>query len=115
MEDAPLQSSIDVAIEQVEPFSKIVTPIRILADIFSQDQQVTISWPWSPKPIPVQLSFTCPLSCWVKLHTIKHRKFVQVTLEGQCDMVLNVDLPKLSFGEDVKVIDYNVPSSQVSI
>lgn len=92
----------------------MVTPIRILADIFSQDQQVTISWAWSTKPIPVHLSFTPPLTSAVRLHTVKHRKFVQVTLMGKCDMVLNVDLPKLSFGDDVKVIDYNVPSSQVS-
>ncbi|KAI4467519.1 epilepsy holoprosencephaly candidate 1/tmem1 [Holotrichia oblita] len=113
LEDVPLQNSIDIAIQQIEPFSKMVTPIRILADIFSQDQQVTISWAWSTKPIPVHLSFTPPLTSSVRLHTVKHRKFVQVTLTGKCDMVLNVDLPKLNFGEDVKVVDYNVPSSQI--
>ncbi|XP_022909829.2 trafficking protein particle complex subunit 10 [Onthophagus taurus] len=111
--DAPLQSTIEIPIEQTEPEQKTVTTLRVLADQFSKDQQITIRWPFSQKPIPVALSFTTPMSCTMRLHTARHRKFVQISVTGQCDLQLTVTTPKLLLGDGINVITHNIPSSQI--
>ena len=112
--DVPLSRNVKFEVSHTEPFSSTATVVRVLADITSTDHQIVIASPWSSKPISVALSFTSPLSASMRLHTVTHRKFVWVNLVGQRDVSLFVDLPKLSFGNDIKVVDYNIPLSQVS-
>lgn len=113
--DVLLSRNVKFEVTHTEPFSSTTMVVRVLADIMSTDHQVVITSPWSSKPISVALSFTSPLSASMRLHTVKHRKFIWVNLVGQRDVSLFVDLPKLSFGNDMKVVDYNIPLSQVSV
>lgn len=111
--DEPLTTNLEVEITAKEPFASMHVPIRILAETPSKEHQVTLNCPWSSKPIPVMLCFTCPLSSTWRLHTAQHRKFVQVTVMGQCDKTLVLQSPSLSVGDGCKVQDLSPSSSQV--
>lgn len=110
-----LTNSIEITLENAEPFNCTNIPIRVLADLPSKDHQVTIYYPWSTKPLQVPLSFTPPLTTSWKLYTVNHRKFIQVSVVGHCEKTLLVKLPTLSVGEGVEISDFNIPSSQVCI
>lgn len=112
--DEPLTTNLEVEITAVAPFSSMHVPIRILAETPSKEHQVTLNCSWSSKPIPVLLCFTCPLSSTWRLHTVQHRKFVQVTVTGQCDKTLVLESPSLGVGDGCKVLDLNPSSSQVN-
>lgn len=114
MTDASLTSNIEIVIDTIEPFKSTCIPIRVLAELLSKDNQITIITPWTEKPIPVTLSFTQPLTTSWKLYTVNHRKFIQISVMGQCDTELIVDLPNLNVNESIKVREFNIPSSQVS-
>lgn len=111
--DEPLTTNLEVEITETAPFSSTYIPVRILAETPSKEHQVTLSCPWSAKPIPVVLCFTCPLSSTWRLHTAQHRKFVQVTVTGQCNKTLVLESPNLKAGDGCKVQDLNPSSSQV--
>lgn len=109
-----LTNNVEIKIDNIKPFSSTCIPLRVLADLSSKDNQITITSQWTNKPIPVALSFTPPLTTSWKLYTVNHRKFVQITVTGQSDKKLTVDLVKLNIGDDVKVVDCNISTSQVS-
>lgn len=109
----PLVSNLEIKVDKIEPFTNTCIPIRVLAEIASKDNQITIISPWAQKPIPVSLSFTQPLSTSSKLYTVNHRKFVQISVIGHCDKELTVGLPTLNVNESIQVQDFNIHSSQV--
>lgn len=111
--DQPLVSTLEIAVTETAPFSRMHVPIRILAETPSKEHQVTLSCSWSTKPIPVVLCFTCPLSSIWRLHTTQHRKFVQVAVTGQCDKSLVLDSPNLNVADGFKLQSMNPCSSQV--
>lgn len=112
--EAPLVSNLEIQVENIEPFTSTCILIRVLAELMSKDNQITIVNPWTEKPIPVTLSFTQPFSTSWKLYTVKHRKFVQISVTSQCDKELLFDMPTLNVNESVQVRDLSIPSSQVS-
>lgn len=85
-----------------------------MADLFSKDHQVSISCPWSPKPIVVKLSFTPPLTTTWRLHTVLHRKFLQINVTGQCEKDLYVEKSQLFVGDICNLSERHSNSSQVS-
>lgn len=112
-ENEAMVSNLEIEITETAPFSSMHVPIRILAETPSKEHQVTLSCSWSPKPIPVVLCFTCPLSSTWRLHTAQHRKFVQVTVTGQCDKTLVLESPSLTVPDGFKLQGMNPFSSQV--
>lgn len=112
--DNQLTNNVEIKVNNTKPFASTSIPLRVLADLSSKDNQITITSQWTNKPIPVALSFTPPLTTSWKLYTVNHRKFVQITVTGQSDRKLTVDLVKLNIGDDVKVVDCNVSTSQVN-
>ncbi|KAJ8930533.1 hypothetical protein NQ314_016646 [Rhamnusium bicolor] len=87
----PLTSTLELEVGKNLPFTSTRTPLRVLADMLSRDPQVTIHCPWTTKPIVVVLNFTPPLTAVWRLHTMLHRKFVQVSITGQCEKDLIID------------------------
>lgn len=112
-ENEAMVSNLEIEITETAPFSGMHVPIRILAETPSKEHQVTLSCSWSTKPIPVVLCFTCPLSSTWRLHTAQHRKFVQVTVTGQCDKTLFLESPSLTAPDGFKLQGMNPFSSQV--
>lgn len=84
-----------------------------MADLLTKDHQVSINCPWANKPINVKLSFTPPLTASWRLHTVKFKKFVQISVVGQYDKSIYVKNPQLNVGDVCKVVDNNSNSSQV--
>lgn len=113
--DEPLTNNLEITLEQINSFSSTCIPIRVLADLPTKDHQVTISCPWSQKPIPVILSFSPPLTTSWKLYTVEQRKFIQISIVGLCNKDLDIKLTSLSISENVKVVDLNLQSSQVNV
>lgn len=112
-ENEPLVPNLEVEITKTAPFSSMHVPVRILAETPSKEHQVTLSCPWSSKPTPVMLCFTCPLSSTWRLHTAQHRKFVQITVTGQCDKTLVLESPSLNIADGFRLQGMNPSSSQV--
>ncbi|KAL3287860.1 hypothetical protein HHI36_002317 [Cryptolaemus montrouzieri] len=105
--EAALTSSCEFEVGHQEMFSSTRRKLRVLADMLSKDQQVSIICPWLAKPIVVSLSFTPPLTSSWKLHTVKHRKFLLINLMGQCHTDLIVGRPKLVVGKEREIVDKN--------
>lgn len=78
-----------------------------MADMLSKDHHVSIICPWSAKPIVVSLSFTPPMMTSWKLLTVKFRKFVQVSLTGQCQGDIAIQKPKLTTKQESRIVDKN--------
>jgi hypothetical protein len=112
--DEALTSSLEIEVGEKAPFSSTRMPLRVLADLHTKDHQVSIGCPWTTKPIVVKLSFTPPLTTTWRLHTVQHKKFVQINVTGQCDKDIYVEKPELSVGDVCKILDRNSKSSQVS-
>ncbi|KAJ8924392.1 hypothetical protein NQ315_007188 [Exocentrus adspersus] len=96
--DEPLVSALEFEVGENIRFTSTRTRLRILADMLSKDHQVTIHCPWTTKPILVPLNFTPPLTAGWRLHTVLHRKFVQVSVVGQCESDLIIDQAVLKTG-----------------
>ncbi|KYB25316.1 Trafficking protein particle complex subunit 10-like Protein [Tribolium castaneum] len=107
----PLTTSLEIELGERPPFSSTRTPLRVLADLLTKDHQVSISCPWTSKPIVVKLSFTPPLTTIWRLNTVQHRKFVQINVTGQCEKDIYVEKPQLSVGDFCKIVDRNHSSS----
>ncbi|CAG9863619.1 unnamed protein product [Phyllotreta striolata] len=110
---APLQNSLEIEVGTNVPFSSTKRSLRVLADAMSKDQQVTIHVPWSSKPIVVTLSFAPPLVATWKLFTVLKRKYVQITVTGQCDVDLVILGVNLNVGEMCELAEKNCVSSQI--
>ncbi|KAF7262889.1 SIDL trafficking protein particle complex subunit 10 isoform X2 [Rhynchophorus ferrugineus] len=108
---APLESYVEIEVGEKPTFCSAKIPLRIFADLFSKDQQVTITVPWDHKPILVQLNFSPPVSTTWRLSTVNHRKFVQVNIVGQCERDLLMQDPLLKI-KDIPVkpniVDYDL-------
>ncbi|XP_045483784.1 trafficking protein particle complex subunit 10 [Harmonia axyridis] len=105
--DAPLTNSCEFEVGKQEVFSSVRRELRVMADMLSKDHQVTILCPWNPKPIVVSLSFTPPLMSSWKLLTVKFRKFVQISLTGQCQTDINIEKPRLITKQECEVLNRN--------
>lgn len=99
-------NSLEITIEETRPYSTTVASIRVLAEVPSKDHQVTIICPWSSKSLPVTLSFAPPLKISWRLHTVKHRKYVQITVVGQCDRDLSIGDSSLTVSDN-KVVPFH--------
>uniref|UniRef100_A0A6P7FLM5 Trafficking protein particle complex subunit 10 isoform X1 n=1 Tax=Diabrotica virgifera virgifera TaxID=50390 RepID=A0A6P7FLM5_DIAVI len=110
--DEPLQSMLEIEVGQNVPFSSSRRSLRVLADPLLKDNQVTIHVPWTTKPIVVVLSFTPPLTSSWKLFTVLTKKFVQVTVTGQCDNLVARGV-NLNVGGVCELVERNCLSSQI--
>lgn len=106
---------LEIEIGERVPFTSTRTRLRVLADLLTRDHQVSIMCPWNSKAMVVKLSFTPPLTATWRLHTVQHRKFVQVQVTGQCDQPLYVENPQITTADTCRVVEFNSKSSQVSL
>ncbi|XP_049817550.1 trafficking protein particle complex subunit 10 isoform X3 [Aethina tumida] len=111
--DEPLVSSLEFEVGDREPFSSTRHLLRIIADVLSKDHQVSISVPWSNKPTVVTLNFTAPMVTTWRLHTVRHRKYVQINVTGQCESNLAIEEARLDVGGVCDVDSRNASSSQI--
>lgn len=107
-------SSLEIEIGEQPPFSSTRLALRVLADMLSKDHQICIICPWAQKPVVVSLNFASPFSTTWRLHTLEHRKFIQVNVNGQCEKDLFVEKAELNVGTVCKAVGKNFDSSQVS-
>lgn len=108
----PMMNALEVPVTETRPFLSVSVPIRVLADLPSKEHQVTITCPWSSKPIPVTLSFQPPFTTSWKLLTAKDRKFIQISVSGQCDKILRCKYPQIALSDETKATDLNSPCVQ---
>lgn len=113
-EGEPLTTALEFEVGENVPFTSTRMRLRVLADMLSKDHQVTIHCPWTTKPIVVALNFTPPLTAIWRLHTVLHRKFIHISVTGQCEKDLIVDQAVLKVGGGCTVVGKNCESSQVS-
>lgn len=114
LENEPLTNNLEIPIKNVEPYASTQMPLRILAELPTKEHQVTLMCPWATKPIVVVLSFTPLLSISWRLHTVMHRKFLQVIVSALSEQKLQITAPYLKINNDVNVNEsINGNSSQV--
>lgn len=93
---APLKSDLEIPVDTTVPFSCTRLKLRVFSQLSIKEHSVTVQCPWTTNMLTVPLSFTSPLHANFKLHTSKHRKFVQIIVSGQSSRRLQLGSVKLS-------------------
>ncbi|CAH0550130.1 unnamed protein product [Brassicogethes aeneus] len=111
--DRPLATTLEFEVGAKPAYSSSRYALRVLADMLGKEHHVTVAAPWAAKPTAVTLNFTPPLTAAWRLHSARHRKWVQVSLTGQCEQGLTVREAKLDVAGVCEVDGKNASSSHL--